>query len=273
MAAIFIYGDESGTMPIKQSDGPFVACCVATLNEIPAFDASDGKISWIFESLKEYDAIPHFSYVVPGIEFDDRFKSRMSKMNTMARMTRLMNGMNKQYLTEDGFCPRNYVWIRSMSTSIGQVLVEKILRHRIDAINILLDQKSFAIPNRHLFTKQIADIEKPLIRTLQRVRAVNPAAIQRVSRNVKFAGNITIEWSDSPSVSASTGGLFLADKLAGKFLRGLKSGQLASSPLVRKLGEYGFKDYSKDITKEFLELNKDAVEDWKRNTGLPEPQA
>ena len=54
MATLYIFGDESGTMPVSDTDKPFVAATVAVLDNPPALirgSDDDEKMVEIFTSL------------------------------------------------------------------------------------------------------------------------------------------------------------------------------------------------------------------------------
>ena len=62
MATIHLFGDEFGTMPVRDTDGVFLAAIVATRTP-PARCAWEGRRAWFLEKLSTFAMVPQVVYV------------------------------------------------------------------------------------------------------------------------------------------------------------------------------------------------------------------
>ncbi|MDD5556560.1 MAG: hypothetical protein PHN82_04825 [bacterium] len=271
MAILRIYGDEAGTMPMNDGDPPFVAATVAILGDPPTIDKPNGHVDWLVKKIKELNAFPHISYIYPDRGYGNKIQSKLSKMNTMARATRLITGANRHYLTEEGIGLRNWVWQFCMGQAIAQATVSAIAKDFVDGLSIVLDQKTMPKPTRRIFIDSVHRLSGQLNGILQAARRMNRDEAELFKSRLRFTNaDMCIIWSDSSLAGDSQGGLWLAHYLAGHYQKGLSRGK---EMVVReRLSKAGFARVEKDITDMITApINRASIERWKRNTGLEEP--
>jgi hypothetical protein len=271
MSVLMIFGDEAGTMPEEDDGDVFTAATVATLVKIPMINQPSGKVGWLVEQFKAFGAIPHVAFVKPKLGYGKAIKERQQKMNTMARITRLMTGTNRDFLTRDGMPLRNYIWLYCMGQSIAQAVVSAVIRTEIHRIEIILEQKTMAVPTRTLFESQLPGISNLLLSVLKKAHEVDSSRAALYESRIKFSSDsISLCWSDQTCASGSEGGLCLAHYLASLYRRGLvRSGEPRIKTLLR---EEGFTGVEMDITDKLISpLNRKSIQKWEKNTGLREP--
>jgi hypothetical protein len=271
MAVLMIFGDEAGTMPEGDDGDVFTAATVSTLVEIPMINQPSGQTGWLIEQFKAFDAIPRVAFLKPKPGYGKAIKEKMQKMNTMARVTRLMTGANKNYLTRDGVPLRNYVWLYCMGQSIGQAVVSAVIRTEIHRIEIILDQKTMAVPTRTLFESQLLKTSNQLLAVLKDAREVDSSRAALYEFRVKFTADfISLCWSDQTCASVYEGGLCLAHYLASLYRRGLVRSEEPRIKMLLK--EEGFGGVEMDFTDKLISpLNRKSIQRWEENTGLREP--
>jgi hypothetical protein len=272
MTVLRIFGDEAGTMPQDDADGVFTAATVATLNEVPTMEQPSGHVSWLIEQLKVLNATPSVAFVKPKPGYGKAFTDKLQKMDTMARVTRLITGANSKYLTKDGLGPRNYLWVHLMGQSIKRAVVAAILRTEVTAIEITLDQKTMAASTRTLFDANSLKIRKQLMTVLEKARRIDLEKAALYESRVKFSPNsISICFSDETRASGAEGGLRLAHYLATLYRKGLmKDGE---SGIQTRLRENGFTSVEIDCTDLLLApLDRRTIRKWEISTGLRKPK-
>ena len=271
MATLKIYGDEAGTMPQSDNGDIFVTGTVAILGDSPIINEPDGHIPWLVERLKDFKAFPYISYIKPTIGYGNKIKIKNEKTNTMARMTRLMTGANRHYLTQEGVPLRNYVWLYCMKQVIGQALVGAIFNDVVEKIEIVLDQKTMQIPTRNLFKNQIQITADQLADVLEQAKQIFPhQKISLLESRLKVVPNtISLLWSDEDNTSSSKGGLSLAHYLASHFRRGLINSDI---PTIKTLLiKAGFNNIDVNLTELITTIDQRVIDNWENNTGLKAP--
>ena len=141
MAVLYMYADESGTMPQRDTDTPFVTAIVSFFGDQSDLMHATGHRSEIISKLLSSNAIPFVAFVKPFPGYESCINLKLSKMNIMARVTRLLTRANTQYLDEHGIGLRNYIWIYTMQQAIGNIVRVAMRNHSIDALQILMDQR------------------------------------------------------------------------------------------------------------------------------------
>ena len=58
MTTLYIFGDESGTMPVNDNDKPFVAATVAVLNNNPAYIKGSNDNNIMVDIFKYFGIMP-----------------------------------------------------------------------------------------------------------------------------------------------------------------------------------------------------------------------
>jgi len=273
MSTLKIYGDEAGTMPLDDGGDVFTAACLSFRDEAPPLDRFRGTLDWLVEYVRACGAVPMVCFVRPRSGYGDAVKAKVSKTDTMARATRLLTGANASYLPVRGIGDRNWVWTECMFQAIGCSIFAGLARWKIEAVNIVLDEKSFPSDYRTTIRTRL-----PLLRGLleQQVKAfgsANPAAGQLMLRRFAFSDtDITLQWSDESGARSSSDGLRLADLLASSCRQALMKpeARIAVPELMAAVGE----DYLIDVTDVLMRpVSAANIETWRRNTGLPEPRA
>ena len=157
LATLYVFGDESGTMPVSDNDKLFVAATVAVLKEPTLIVGSDNdeKMVEIFGNL---NILPFAAIVKPFPGYGAALKAKHDKIHVMARATRLLTGANVTYLDEktlaEGFDLRNTVWGFAMVQAIAQAVLNTLFSSSIDAIHVILNRKTM-LPSMRQFFKEI----------------------------------------------------------------------------------------------------------------------
>lgn len=272
MSILKIYGDESGTMPVKDNDQLFVTATISTFNDKVIFERKSGHRDWLVKQIKTLNAIPFITYIKPFKGYGLLLKAKMDKLNTMARATRLITGKNKKYLTNNGIPIRNYIWTHCMIQSISQLIIKNIFTYEVKKIHIFLDEKTMSPPSRLLFIKEIKEIRQYILNTLNKIKVFNNKFVDYLENNIAFdSENIIIKWSDEIEDTNTIAGLTLAHYLASHFYKDMikKNGP----KIIQLLNKNKYDDFVFDITNIFLKsLNEETINLWKKNTGLREPK-
>jgi len=271
MAILRIYGDEAGTMPQTDNENSFVTATISILGDPPVINEPDGHTSWLIDQLNALKALPYVSYIKPVIGYGNKINKKIEKLNILARTTRLMTGANTHYLTQEGILLRNYVWVYCMKQAIGQAVVGAIMRGVVDKIEIVLDQKTMAMPTRTLFDKQVQITGDQLAGVLEQAKQIFPhQKISLLESRLKVLPNsISLLWSDEDNTSTSKGGLDLAHYLASHFRRGLIKSDI---PTIKTLlVQAGFNNIDVNLTNKISSIDQRAINNWESTTGLRAP--
>ena len=271
MSNLILFGDESGTMPKTKNDGPFVTSFVSYVGDNIERCQIDFHRKDFIQSLAKNDILPMITFVRPGENYFHVLKNKMTKINLMARMTRLITGNNADYLTNIGFPTANFIWIFAMSEAISLSIYKNITIHKIDEIKIFLDQKTLAGPTRKFFLSNIYKIPTLMKNTLLKFYDVNPKYIENAFSNINFSNeSISIHWSNELNKDQFKNGFLTAHHLAKYSFTSIRRWGIEF--LEKKLRNAGFNNSMRDVTALLTApINDKAIEVWKKNTGLPEP--
>ena len=271
MSTIILFGDESGTMPASKKEGPFVAAFISTQNcEIDKLKIDCHKTR-LLNSIKSNNFVPIINFVYPGDDYEEIYKRRMEKFEIMARYSKLMTNNTHLLLTNFGIPDRNYIWIQGMGISIGHSFLKMLSNNEIEKIRIYIDQKSMVKKNREFFEHNISEIPQRIFNVLKKNKSIFPNYVKNIQSNLKFSQeDIEIFWNDNDKFQKYKNGFLVVHHLA-KF-----SKDILKKDGIEKLNEVfeneGFTNSLYDITKFLIApLDKNAIERWKRSTGLPEP--
>jgi hypothetical protein len=270
MTTLSIFGDESGTLPLHEEDGAFVCATVATQGRPRRLEERSKNYRWLIEKLQQYSAHPFVAYIRPLPGYGLAVKSKLEKMDTMARSKKLLTGKHT-YLPLGGIRFRNFVWMHCMLQAITQSFLSGLFRGSIDALEIVLDQKTLAPENRQLLIDLLRRSPALAQETLIRRLMLDADAVEGYLSNIKVdPSRISVSWSDDPGASGAQAGLQLAHYLAWHYRRDLEG--LNKTHLEDELVNAGFRRFARDIT-EFVitPINRRSIENWKLATGLPEP--
>lgn len=275
MATLYIFGDESGTMPADDADPPFVAATVAMLGNPPNLvhgSDDDEKMAEIFASLS---IIPFAAIIMPYPGYGKALRAKYDKINVMARATRLITGVTPQYLDEktlrDGFDLRNTVWVYAMLQAIANAVLNTLFTNSVDAVQVILDRKTMTSSMRQFFKEMIVNrIAKGTKQFLGSFLPVNPSVVSEWEDRLRFSSKSTaFSWSDESEEPEKQFGLRLADRFAHKIYQA----RVARQPGIEAILETaGFKGFVRDISALVTRLDERLVDNFRKKTGLPEPK-
>lgn len=270
MNKLLIFGDESGTMPVKDSDDIFVTSSISVFNSYPSFDNKNFHREWVINFIKEKHMFPAISYVLPRKGYSKNLKDKYDKINIMARMTRLMTGANKQYLTKDCIPLRNHIWLFCTLQSINNTIINSLIKNKIFEINVFLDQKSLAYASKNLFIRMLQRKLKLYKKSLLKFKDQHPEFIKiLIDRFIDASNSIYLFWSNEENTKNAKGGLLLAHYLASYYKKDFNK----HKTIQNLLKQYGFKNADNDVTDLLLiPPNQQALDTWQRNTGLKPPK-
>lgn len=272
MDTYYLFVDESGTMPVRDSDGPFVGAAVGSRSPITLSRDPRWNQQFLVNALTAAQASPWLCQVVPIEGYGEAVTRKYSQMNTMARARRLVTGRH-EYFPDGGYSTGNLVWGHCLGQTIGPLLNAEVFRAPLTAVEIVFDRKTFTPGVRRMIVDTCREIPQRLREILNRNRDMAPEKMDLALANLQFTGQtVTVRWSDDPVTVAVHGGLRLAHWLAKHHLRHLRKPQRPS--IHDLLAAAGWKDRITDVT-EFvtMPLPEESLEAWRRDTGLPVPKA
>jgi len=244
-----------------EDSGLFVVCAVATRRAVTKPTEKNVTVDATLAKLQELDAVVAIHYVRPFDGWAAKLMRKNDKMDTMARGTRLVMGSH-EYLRGDTLVWRNVYWGFCVRQAAASAAIATLTKGPIEALDVVVDRKTMANPTRRLFDDQgemMADYLQNAVKGL-------PGFDQRlrVTRS-----SVRFRLSDDPGTKDIRGGLVYADCLA-------RAGWNA----IRESGRVPFmegrdrRDTVYDMTRVLLEpVSRDAIDGFKRRTGLPEPRA
>jgi len=275
LATLYIFGDESGTMPVDDADKPFVAATVAVLGDPPVLvrgSDDDKKMAGIFSSL---NIVPFAAVVKPYPGYGKDLKSKYDKINVMARATRLTTGASAPYLDDktlrEGFDLRNTVWGHAMVQAIANAVLSILFTSPIEAVQIVLDRKTMTPSMRQFFRDVIVNrIGEGTKQFLRSFHPANPTVVSEWEDRVRFSSNTTmLSWSDESKELEQQFCLRLADRFARKIYQAQITGQHGITTILEGAG---FEGFVKDISGLVTRLDMRLIDKFKNKTGLPEPK-
>lgn len=269
---LHLYGDEAGVMPTADHDEMFVAATVALAGKPSPGPKRDGHRGSLVTRLVSERVLGCVSFVRPFPGYGQQLEAKFSRMQTMARATRLLTRANAKYLSRDRFSPRNMVWQHVMKQAIGQTVLSALGRSTVDHLVVVLDQKTMAGSTRTLFADQIrrlADDMRPVL--AQRAVSGAPGAVVLYRRLGLARDTVDVRWSDQTLGEGDVDGLFLAHHLASRCLEDLKSGRELELPTALKAA--GLPCPEIDVTELLIRaISPDVVREWERRTWLRAPR-
>lgn len=276
MSVITLFGDESGTMPQKGNDEPFVCATVSVLGTFTSNDEPNNRPLWLIDALKKNDGIPYVTLVKPTSGYGNQLEAKVSKMDTMRRASNLAHGVTDATGYEV-IELRNYVWIMCMSQAIVRTIGKPAFRSTIDAIRIVLDLKSFKKKGVELETFRKA-VGKIPTRYREIIDELIPKIPARRAELLAARGNMKATEKDLELVfkdettqnSADLLGLDAAHYLS-KHTRNAILGRKPKN-FLDMMKSNGYEDFVVDCTDKVVDtLNPISIASWRQNTGLPEP--
>jgi hypothetical protein len=272
MNTLYIFADESGTMPINDSDKPFVTTTIAFEGEIPETIPGSNDALNLISILKKLNAMPLVAIVKPFSGYGQKLTSKYIKIKTMARARCLLNGQTIRYLDKNDINLHNEVWQHAMLQSIIHIIFDAVFDYpSIHEVEFIFDQKTMRRDRRNFFEKIVSNINIPLNEYLLTYKKqYSDEIISSVTDKIQFSQNsISIHWSDDPIPDYYKFGLKLADCLARKMYQSLQG----DPDFYSTLQGAGFENCIIDITNAIIRpLNRKLIEKWQKDTGLPEPR-
>jgi len=274
LTTLYIFGDESGTMPLSDNGKPFVAATVSVIGEPPTLikgSDNDEKMLEIFTNLK---AMPSAAIVKPFPGYGKALRAKHDKINLMARATRLVTGADAKYLDQktlaEGFDLRNTVWGFAMVQSIASAVISTLYTNSIGSIHIILDRKTLRPAMRSFFKELVSSkLAVGTREVLEDLLPMNPGVVSEWISRLKFSSKTTlINWSDDSDGFEHHFGLRLADRLARKIYQGMITNQPGIEAILQNAG---FEDFVIDISELVTRLDQGVVDYFRNKTGLPEP--
>jgi len=259
-------------MPLHEADGPFVAAIVATVTK-PANlgQVKKNSSAWLVGKLRENSACPFVVYVKPGSGYGQAADGKFTKMEIMARYRKLLTGKGTLIRLGEGG-RRNFVWSHAMVQAVARAAVRHAFEGPIERLEIALDQKTFAKEQKALPMKSFLLLPRQVQDIVEECSWIDPAAARSFRANFRVTKqSISVCWSNEPAAAGSEMGLTLADRLAHHYYRHLTGRNGNSFELQMQAA--GFRDLALDITQLITRpMNRQVVERWKMDTGLPELQ-
>lgn len=271
MNTLWVYIDESGDIPLEDEDGPFVVASVSIFGNFPAISNRVGRVDWIVEKIQEYQAIPFIVEIIPETGFSQAIKLKMSKLDTMARATKIVEGHHK-YISQYGFVPRNIIWCQCIVQSVANAMVKCINIGNVEKINIVVDEMALADGTRILIEDVIKErLPISLSKVLREEAALYGNKVRTFMRNSRFEENIQLEFGRAESEEQHTDGLYLAHYLASLYRK--QRAKKHKLTIKLQLEKYGHQNFIKNYTNILIgSIADESINKWERNTGLPEPR-
>lgn len=275
MATLYIFGDESGTMPVNDADKPFVVATVAVLDNPPVLVSGSDEDKRMIDIFVRLRIIPFAAIVKPYDGYCKTLKAKYDKIQVMARTTRLVTGAKPPYLDEKtlkkGFDLRNTVWGHAMVQSVANAVLNTLFTNSIDAVEVIFDRKTMTRSMRQFFKEFIVyRLGQGTKQFLRSISALNPSVISEWESRVCFSSETTaLRWSDESEELEKQFGLRLADRFARKIYQA----RTTHTPAIEEMLEAaGFEGVVRDITDVVTHFDERLVEKFRKTTGLPQPQ-
>lgn len=273
---LWVFGDESGTMPLRDEDGVFMATTFAILEpnarKVPT---NRLQMKGTIESLKMLHARPSASIVRPTPGYGAALKRKIDTLNTLGGLTRLMSGANREFMPEGGHQPRNLVWAEAMQQAVGMAILFCSMKHHLipGTVTVFLDRKTLKTEMRALIRHQAKSYPETasmaLNQTADQLAGNVSLALREFAKALRSAPPpVSICWSDEPGFSDPISGLQLAHALS-KYLFADERSAGSNPPFRTHLEAAGFREVVGDITHVLLTpVSDEAVGRWQRDHGL-----
>jgi hypothetical protein len=269
---LYVYADECGTMPIDDHGDPFVGATVSALQPISGVRGLRFGRVQLLAQMTRNAATPFLAHVQPFSGYGQQMAAKFGKMDTMARARRLVRRTH-EYLPRGGIAVRNMVWGHCVTQAVAQAFATYAFRAPISRLEVTFDQKTLAPENRRMVIDKCREIPQRARDSAEKFRALNERQVDDFLSNVQVAqSDVVIQWSDEPGAAGTEDGLLLADRLAWHYQKHLLRPTTPS--FTELLAQAGHTGITIDVTPLLLApIDRESIDKWKRDTGLPEPEA
>jgi hypothetical protein len=215
MAALYIYADESGTMPTSDTDPPFVAAAVASFREPFRWDGKRGKRREILETISNSQLLPFIAILDPHPGFTDTLHEKLELLNDDAQKTLETTGANARLFPRRGLKPGNFIWGHTVLQAVSQAALSGAVRGVIDRIEILMDQKTLRKEERALFRHTLVTLKGTMRNSLMHALFGFFGPLEQLLQRLKFEDiDVSVRWSDDPIQRANEGALNFVDRVS-----------------------------------------------------------
>ena len=274
-----VYGDEAGTMPVRDEDDVFIAATFAIVGDVGStVPDKRSNAPWTAKHLSSLKAQATCALVKPSVGYGVALAKKVDGLNQMAQETKIRTGRNSQYVPQGGFSARNMIWGYAMEIALGTSIPMLVLHAGCvpDRVDVYLDEKTMPAELRHLFRKRGKDFGITVSKAIRQVASTQEG--QRRELLEAFAGAtavnpefVTVQWSDEPGFAGNQKGLALADSLASNLYKELRN----SNPVPgfsQLLKEAGCRAHINDSTARVLSPPpREIIEKWEQATGCTSP--
>ncbi len=267
---MFVYADEQGAFP-TEGDVPFVAAAIAARKEVPKTMVKSLTLDSVLATLQELDAVVAILYVKPSGDFGARLQRKHDKMEFMGWCTKMIRGRHDYFFENADSSALLHQWRRSVGwrdvmwgfcirQAVAEAAVGTTTKGMIARVEAVVDSKNMARSTRRFFDDQVDLIRSAIGKAIEEVLGPDQPLWDKNA-------SVRLRLIDEPGTKSARSGLALADVLARTAWNSLRTASKISF-----LDGRDRRDALHDMTNVLLEpISRDAIEEWKRKTGLPEP--
>jgi hypothetical protein len=271
---LYVYVDECGLPPLDDHDKPYVAAAASALQPVSDTRSLRFDVDLLLGHMARNHATAFLAHVSPFPGYGQRVAAKFGKMDTMAKARKLVTGVH-EYLPAGGLRVRNTLYSHCISQAVGQALTKHAFRGAIERLVVTFDQMTLAPENRRMVIDECRKVPRRLADVAASYRTVDHRHVEQLEgllNNLQITPtDIVIQWSDEPGAAGTADGLHLADRLAWHYRKHLEKPTNPTSFLDHLSGA-GHTDITFDVTPVVVTpIDRDSIDRWERDTGLPEP--
>lgn len=250
---------------------PFVVAAIAARKEVPKTVGKTPTLDTALASLLEIDAVVAVFFVNPSDDFGARLLRKHDKMEFMGWCTKMIIGRH-EYLPDPAESRAKLVrWRRNVSwrdvmwglcvrQAVAAAAVSTITKGKIARVEAVVDSKNMAVSTRRLFDDQVESMQGAIGASIEALLGPDQPLWDK-------AGSVRLRLIDEPGTKSARSGLAVADVLARSAWNALRE-----AGTISFLDGRDRRDTMRDMTNDLLRpVDRRAIEDWMRKTGLPEP--
>jgi hypothetical protein len=210
---LFVFGDEYGTMPVKDNDGPFLAAVVAMRSPPPVETETSGHRERVADKLREVGALVHVAYAIPSDGYGEMLQAKIASINALARTNFQKDGRNSSFWNEYGVPIRNHVWQTCMGASLAAVMGSAAFTGPIEQVHVHLDQKTLSKESLATFSVAVGRIPERLKEKL--LQFPGSVDARRALEGLRaYPPRLTVTWKEKEERQEFAFGLKLAHLVA-----------------------------------------------------------